>query len=280
MPEVIQVGLNDDYSVNINGFDMDGNTALMISCKYDSPSVATELLRNHCSLDILNKIRQNALIMCSIYGASQIAAMLTTLGSEIDHQDKYGKTALMYAATKGYTGIVANLIKYGADENKKDLKNMDAIEHANKAGKFEIVKMIKNGTLQDVTDILQQMEIMKQKNKALEKAVTSLQGLNSDLTDEINRTELQKNQIQKKLADTMNKMKTQFSSRRQMSPISNNSASSVSPKVFPKMNINLKDKMGGVSNKFGTLFSSNNASNTTNKNTGNTPKAPTKDIQL
>eukprot|EP01083_Nonionella_stella_P020934 58061_1 len=92
-----------------------GNTALMIAAQFDSVSVATELLRNHCDLDITNKMGRNALMICAQYGSSQIAAMLATLGSRIDVQDEEGRTAPMYAAAKGETGIVVHLIKYGAN---------------------------------------------------------------------------------------------------------------------------------------------------------------------
>lgn len=301
MPAVVNVALNKDTAnVNINAQNFDGNTALMIACQYDSVAVATDLLRNHCDLDIKNKHNQNALILCAKYGSPQIAAMLCTLGSNIDERDDDGKTALIYAAQNGYTGIVVNLIKYGADIDIKDEQGLNALEYANKYGRFEIVKMIKSGTLQDVTDILQQMEILKQKNKALAKNVSQLTEMNQELSDRVNATELAKNQIQKKLQDTMTRMKTQFSIKSMKtnhhsssSPTSKSQSRSQSksphkissPKdkiQFPKMNVNLKDTfsgmkvgMTGMMDKFNRQFADNNSNNNNNDN-----KQPSKDIQL
>ena len=225
--------------------------------------------------------------------------MLCTLGSNIDEQDRDGKTALMYAAAHGYTGIVVNLVKYGANKDVVDKHGLTALEYANKNGKFEIVKMIKSGTLQDVTDILQQMEIMKQKNKALQKNVFQLTEMNNELSERINATELAKNQIQKKLQDTMSKMRTQFSK------VSlNTNESSISPKQmnFPKMtmNINLKQKMsefstgiGQMGDKFNAILTHTvNANSPTTQNSPHTqhnnsntikkqaPRPPSKDIKL
>lgn len=277
MPEVVRVALpSNDTGVDINATNFDGNTALMIACRYNSASVATQLLRNHCDLDIKNKLQQNALIICAMYGSPQIAAMLCTLGSNIDFQDNEGKTALIYAAMKGDTGIVVNLIKYGADINIVDNQGLNALEYANKNGKFEIVKMIKSGTLQDVTDILQQMEILKQKNKALSKNVLQLTEMNNELSDRVNATELAKNQIQKKLQDTVSRMKTQFSIRgkstsppsQSRSPSTNKMSSPKEKMSFPKMNVNLKDTfsgmktgMTGMMNKFNAQFHDHNSNN-------------------
>merc|ERR1719242_1905413 len=89
---------------------------------------------------------------------------------------------------------------------------MTALDWARKSGREEIVQMMESNTLQDVTDILQQMEILKQKNKALEKNMTLLQEMNNELSDRVNATELAKNQIQRKLADTVSRMKSSFAS--------------------------------------------------------------------
>eukprot|EP00486_Rosalina_sp_Unknown_P009704 CAMPEP_0201593050 /NCGR_PEP_ID=MMETSP0190_2-20130828/190771_1 /ASSEMBLY_ACC=CAM_ASM_000263 /TAXON_ID=37353 /ORGANISM="Rosalina sp." /LENGTH=567 /DNA_ID=CAMNT_0048052089 /DNA_START=665 /DNA_END=2368 /DNA_ORIENTATION=- len=317
MVDVVHVALEKETGVAINAQNFDGNTALMIACQYDSVVVATDLLRNHCDLDLKNKYQQNALMVCAKHGSSQIAGMLCTLGSNIDERDNEGKTALIYAAMNGYTGIVVNLIKYGADVHIQDEQGLNALEYANKFGKFEIVKMIKSGTLQDVTDILQQMEILKQKNKALAKNVSQLSEMNQELSDRVNATELAKNQIQKKLQDTMSRMKTQFSIKGKMgspkgragrSPSSGsqsrspNQMSSPKDKIqFPKMN-NLKDTFGGMKtgmtgmmNKFNSQFAdnkrnnNNNGNNNTqqsrspnskNKKSNNSPQPPSKDMKL
>merc|ERR1719295_1772857 len=120
-----------------------------------------------------------------------------------------------------------------------------ALDWARKSGRQEIVRMMESGTLQDVTDILQQMEILKQKNKALEKNMNMLQEINNELSDRVNATELAKNQIARKLADTMGRMKSSFTA----SPHSSNSPEqhkAASPKIaFPA--INLREKMSGMS---------------------------------
>merc|ERR1711972_36270 len=125
----------------------------------------------------------------------------------------------MYAAAQGATAMVVNLIKFGANQDLRDHNGMMALDWARKSGRQEIVRMMEGGTLQDVTDILQQMEILKQKNKALEKNMNMLQEINNELSDRVNATELAKNQIARKLADTMGRMKSSFTA----SPHSSNS---------------------------------------------------------
>merc|ERR1719242_706521 len=122
---------------------------------------------------------------------------------------------------------------------------MTALDWAKKSGREEIVQMMESNTLQDVTDILQQMEILKQKNKALEKNMNLLQQINNELSDRVNATELAKNQIQRKLADTMNRMKSSFTASPNAA-VSPERPQAASPKMqFPV--INLREKMSGVS---------------------------------
>jgi len=302
MPEVVHVALNQEAAVSINAANFDGNTALMIACIHGSDSVATELLRNHCDMEIKNKQLQNALILCAMHGSSQIASMLSTLGANIDEQDKQGKTALIYAAANGHTGIVVNLIKYGADKDIADLSGLTALEHANKNGQFEIVNMIKSGTLQDVTELIQQIELLQSKNKALQKNVHQLSEMNMELSDRINATELAKNQIQKRLQDTMSKMKTQLStmsithsSNKTSSPTPPNTATTTTRNASDSFS--LKDKMSGVSQgmsqmagKFNKMFDHQNntgsgglagiSSPIKSRKNQNQPRPPSKDIKL
>lgn len=203
-------------------------------------------MRNQADLDTTNKSGLNALILCSLSGSSQIAAMLTTLGCKMDAQDKQGTSALMYAAAQGAIAMVVNLIKFGANQDLKDHNGMTALDWARKSGRQEIVRMMESGTLQDVTDILQQMEILKQKNKALEKSMNMMQEMNEELSDRVNATELAKNQIARKLADTMGRMKSSFTAVSPNSSTSPEQPKAVSPKIaFPA--INLREKMSGMS---------------------------------
>merc|ERR1712228_743691 len=133
--------------------------------------------------------------------------------------------------------------------------------HAQRNGQSDIVAMIRSGTFSDVTDILQQMSILKNQNKSLQKNVHQLTEINNELSDRINASELAKHQIQKKLHDTMSKMKMQFSKANIM-----NSVGSMSPSPSTKTKINLKEKMSGkmsagmtgMADKFNSILSSNN----------------------
>jgi len=284
MPECIALALEHD--VDINAVNFDGDTALMIAAQYDSVSVATELLRNHCDLDIVNKHGCHALIICAQHGSSQIAAMLTTLGTSIDVRDENGMTALMYAAANGQKGIVINLIKFGANIELKDKKQQNALMHAQRNDQIDIVTMIQKGSFSDVTDILQQMEILKHQNKSLQKNVHQLTTINNELSDRINASELAKNQIQKKLHDTMSKMKMQFSKANIM-----NDSNGQQMFSSPKLKINLKEKMHGVSagmtgmaDKFGSMLGTKKSSDETPSPNGkkkqNMPRAPPKEYKL
>ena len=54
-------------------------------------------------------------------------------------------------------------IKFGANIELLDNEKLSALQHAQQNKQSDIVKMIESGTFSDVTDILQQMEILKMK---------------------------------------------------------------------------------------------------------------------
>merc|ERR1712110_398609 len=102
------------------------------------------------------------------------------------------------------------------------------------------------------------MEILKNQNKSLQKNVQQLTQINNE-SDRINASELAKHKMQKKLHDTMSKMKMQFSKANIMATGDSSSPSKfnmsgMTDKFSKVGKINLKEKMSGVSDKFGSML--------------------------
>ena len=118
-------------------------------------------------------------------------------------KNKEGKNALMFAAEHGRTGIVTALIKHGIAKDETDNVGHNAVYFAESTGHTDLVEMINSGQLRDIEDLIEQLDVMQQKNESLLKTMMNLTQMNQSLTDDINRTELQRNQLQRKLKDAM-----------------------------------------------------------------------------
>merc|ERR1712087_314859 len=125
------------------------------------------------------------------------------------------------------------------------------------------------------------MAILKQKNRALEKNMQFLQEMNAELSHRVNATELAKNQIQKKLSDTLSSMSRMMGGKggnksskgAKEKRAKAKTASSASPTH------SLKEKVSGfggmASSKINAMFGQNeHAQRRTPKNSP--PKPPTK----
>ncbi|ETN98461.1 hypothetical protein RFI_39037, partial [Reticulomyxa filosa] len=89
--------------------------------------------------------------------------------------------------------IVATLVKYGADVTLYDSNGHNAEFYAISNSHENVAQMIKTGRLGEMEDLMEQITILQQKHESLLSTVSRLTEMNQTLTDDINRTELQKN---------------------------------------------------------------------------------------
>ncbi len=123
----------DDFKVNINEQNRDGDTVLITACEQDiDVSIFDILLENGADVNFTNKYGKSALsILCNCYDDSNknrftIIKKLLKYDVNINHQDNNGHTALYNLC--GLTDITLDefnfLLANGADFNIKTKDNM------------------------------------------------------------------------------------------------------------------------------------------------------------
>ena len=118
---------------NINGQDIDGNTALMLACRKGHMKVIDTMLASanttgntlltlvdddhgdgsgeKCDVNVQNKWGQTALHDAAKAGNIGIVAMLVFHGGAVDAQDRWLNTPLMYATLYDHANCVAFLLQ-------------------------------------------------------------------------------------------------------------------------------------------------------------------------
>ncbi len=109
------VALSASYSSDLNAYDANGNTALMVA---------------------------------AAHGDVQQVQNLIDQGAEIDARGRIGNTALIYAAQEGHTEIVETLIEAGADINVYNDYRATADNLAKGHGHRDIAKTLEAVILQ------------------------------------------------------------------------------------------------------------------------------------
>lgn len=94
--------------------------------------VVKYLVQQGISIEMVNNIGLNSLIVTSDLGDLELVKLVLPLTDDIDAQNKYGETALMRAAMKGHTAVIAHLLGNGADKSLKDSFDNDALFYTHK----------------------------------------------------------------------------------------------------------------------------------------------------
>ena len=104
-----------------------GDTALILAARLNRSGYILQTMLNRAffyepnfNINMVNKFRENALIIASRYGYEEFVNQLLQYNPLLDLQNKaYKQTALIVAARGGYINIVQALVEKGADLNIK-----------------------------------------------------------------------------------------------------------------------------------------------------------------
>ncbi|GBG31919.1 Ankyrin repeat and protein kinase domain-containing protein 1 [Hondaea fermentalgiana] len=113
---LIERGANLDLQNN------NGDTALMLACRYEQPDTAQLLAERGANLDLQNNNEDTALMLACRFEQPDTAQSLTERGANLDLQNNNGDTALMLACYHGQPDTAQLLIKRNAN---LDLLNDD-----------------------------------------------------------------------------------------------------------------------------------------------------------
>jgi len=116
--------LVQDKNINVNMSNNFKNTPLMLACNNNkiTENCIKLLLDKNADINVQNLAGDTALILASIRMRPKFVKLLLQHGANPNIQNNKGETALMYAVSEGYGDIVQLLIKYRCDIN---IKNSD-----------------------------------------------------------------------------------------------------------------------------------------------------------
>ena len=100
------------------------------------------LISNRTNVNAFDNDGETALIVASRNGHTEIAEFLITKGANVNAVTEYGKTALMYASSEGHTETVIFLIEKGADVTAVSDDKTTALELASVHRHAEIVELL------------------------------------------------------------------------------------------------------------------------------------------
>ena len=140
--------------VNINAYDVKGDTALHITSQYGHLSVVNLLIKAGADIEFKTEdLGQTPLILAASNLASakyngfdqdviKTIRFLVRAGANVNAQDNDGWTALVGAANAGNIEATKILIKAGANVNAQDHDGNTTLSIAREAGSTEIVKLL------------------------------------------------------------------------------------------------------------------------------------------
>ena len=162
--------------IDINHFDKEGNTALIMACEVGNDDIVHSLLSagakvnlqnnngwtalmkasqyNHISIihtllevnanpHLQNLRGSNALMIAAFTGHYDVVDLLSSKGVDCDHQrENDGVTAFMFACQKGHVQIAELLLKYQADPNARYKDGTNCFIFACNNGHIPIVKLL------------------------------------------------------------------------------------------------------------------------------------------
>jgi len=98
---------------DVNAEDENGETGLIIACRFGNKEIISMLMKAKCNLNIQDSCGNTGLIWACYFGYKEIVSMLIQANCDLNIQDKYKITGLMEACKKGYKDIIIELVRYG-----------------------------------------------------------------------------------------------------------------------------------------------------------------------
>ena len=172
------IKLGADPNVRVN--NVNGRSALIISCYSRNYEIAKYLLNHGANVNIRDNYDNTPLMYCGfVTGCADIAELLLQHGADVNIQNEDGATALMCSCVERFIDIVKLVLQYDADVNIRDNLGVTALMHScrienadinivklllkrnadidvqNKAGETVLIIAIKRGHL-DIAELLLQ----------------------------------------------------------------------------------------------------------------------------
>lgn len=100
---------------NVNAFDRNRATPLMLAVRLGAPVLVRELLCAGADIHAVNADGNQALWLACVGEISENIQLLIDAGIDVEHVNANGATSLMFAASSGRANAVAQLLAAGAD---------------------------------------------------------------------------------------------------------------------------------------------------------------------
>ncbi len=130
---------------NVNDFDWDGETPLMIAVQQKDNDLFERLLQKHADINAANAWGETVLMMAAERNDVQWVSKLLEKGAQINQKNKHGETALFYAVRADRSDIVQTLMQAGAELNIQNEQGQSALMIACSRRNADIVKDLLKG---------------------------------------------------------------------------------------------------------------------------------------
>jgi uncharacterized protein len=128
--------------VDLNGFDLNDNTALCNSATAGRVDIVDALLKAGAKIDIPNGAGLTPLMLAARSGRADVAQSLIAAGASKEAVDRRGRPLLFHAVRGGNTGFVSLLLTQGANVNATDENNRTPLMLAAEDGQLELVNVL------------------------------------------------------------------------------------------------------------------------------------------
>jgi len=118
------------------------NTPLMYASITGCENIVKLLLQNRVDPNVINRLKQNTLILACKNRNINIVKMLINVKSNLDQQDKNGESALFRPSCDGNVEMVKILLDAGINPNIQNKDGISTLQFAASYGHYETVKML------------------------------------------------------------------------------------------------------------------------------------------
>jgi ankyrin repeat protein len=133
---------------DVNGFDGDRVTPLMLAARLATPALTRELIEAEADLHAANADGNQALWLACVTENIETMGVLIEAGIDVQHVNATGATPLMFAASSGRGRAVARLLAAGADPLFDTGLGLTALDMASTA---ECLRLMRDATRQGGT---------------------------------------------------------------------------------------------------------------------------------
>ena len=138
-----QVSAAIDAGANVNAYDENRHTALMLAAYNGHHHVIAVLIDKGADIALVDGMKRTALMFASTGPFTQAVEMLIKAGADVNATDNEEKwTPVMMAAAEGQLDIVKTLVANGADLKMVDIDGESSLDFAKSKGHTEVAEYI------------------------------------------------------------------------------------------------------------------------------------------